>query len=164
MGIGIREWRIEDKAALAQGLNNRNVLDNLRDGIPYPYTEQDAEDFIRAMLAADKDAMFAFAITLDGEAIGSISVESLVIMARLKAARATALLRHIRSRAERTLQRLYSPYGGVEKSHDCRCPDKQNALLVPLARDQAGNPTKALCNAKAFALILWMSPRHFAAR
>lgn len=74
MGIGIREWRIEDKAALAQGLNNRNVLDNLRDGIPYPYTEQDAEDFIRAMLAADKDAMFAFAITLDGEAIGSISV------------------------------------------------------------------------------------------
>jgi len=74
MGIGIREWRIEDKAALAQGLNNRNVLDNLRDGIPYPYTEQDAEDFIRAMLAADKDSMFAFAITLDGEAIGSISV------------------------------------------------------------------------------------------
>ncbi|MBR5075714.1 MAG: GNAT family N-acetyltransferase [Bacteroidales bacterium] len=74
MGIGIREWRIEDKAALAQGLNNRNVLDNLRDGIPYPYTEQDAEDFIRAMLSADKDSMFAFAITLDGEAIGSISV------------------------------------------------------------------------------------------
>jgi RimJ/RimL family protein N-acetyltransferase len=30
MGIGIREWRIEDKAALAQGLNNRNVLDILR--------------------------------------------------------------------------------------------------------------------------------------
>lgn len=74
MGIGIREWRIEDKAALAQSLNNRKVLDNLRDGIPYPYTEQDAEGFIRAMLSADKDSMFAFAITLDGEAIGSISV------------------------------------------------------------------------------------------
>ena len=47
---------------------------HLRDGLPYPYTENDAEDFIRAMLSADKDNTFAFAITLDDKAIGSIGV------------------------------------------------------------------------------------------
>ena len=74
MDIKIREWKIEDKTELAENLNNRNILNNLRDGLPYPYTEDDAEDFIRAMLSADKDKTFAFAITLDGKAIGSIGV------------------------------------------------------------------------------------------
>lgn len=55
-------------------LNNPKVLNNLRDGLPYPYTENDAEDFIRAMLSADKDTTFAFAIALDDKAIGSIGV------------------------------------------------------------------------------------------
>ena len=74
MEISIREWRINDKAALAENLNNLNVLNNLRDGLPYPYTEQDAEEFIRAMLSSDKNNTFAFAITLDDKAIGSIGV------------------------------------------------------------------------------------------
>ena len=74
MDIKIREWKIEDKTALAENLNNMNVLNNLRDGLPYPYTEDDAEDFIRAILSADKDKSFAFAITLNGKVIGSIGV------------------------------------------------------------------------------------------
>ena len=74
MAIIIREWKIEDKTALAENLNNMNVLNNLRDGLPYPYTEDDAEDFIRAILSADKDKSFAFAITLNGKVIGSIGV------------------------------------------------------------------------------------------
>ena len=74
MEISIREWRINDKAAIADNLNNLNVLNNLRDGLPYPYTEQDAEEFIRAMLSSDKNNTFAFAITLDDKAIGSIGV------------------------------------------------------------------------------------------
>ena len=74
MNLSIREWRIGDKTALAQNLNNPKVLNNLRDGLPYPYTENDAEDFIRAMLSADKDSTFAFAITLDDKVIGSIGV------------------------------------------------------------------------------------------
>ena len=44
MAIIIREWKIEDKTALAENLNNIDVLNNLRDGLPYPYTEDDAED------------------------------------------------------------------------------------------------------------------------
>ena len=74
MHLSIREWRINDKSALAENLNNPKVLNNLRDGLPYPYTEQDAEDFITAMLSANKNRTYAFAITLDDEVIGSIGV------------------------------------------------------------------------------------------
>lgn len=72
--IKLREWRIEDKTALAENLNDLRVLNNLRDGLPYPYTEKDAEDFIKAMLASDREKTFAFAITLDDRVIGSIGV------------------------------------------------------------------------------------------
>ena len=74
MDCEIREWRLEDSGSLAHQLNNPNVLNNLRDGIPYPYTERDAEDFIRSMLSADVDKVFAFAVVAEGEVVGSISV------------------------------------------------------------------------------------------
>ena len=74
MNVSIREWRIDDKSALAVNLNNPKVLNNLRDGLPYPYTEQDAEKFIQAMLSSDKNNTFAFAITLNEKVIGSIGV------------------------------------------------------------------------------------------
>ena len=74
MTCAIREWRFEDKTALAATLNNPKVLDMLRDGLPSPYTEQDAEDYIRAMLASDPGKVFAFAVTVDGKVIGSVSV------------------------------------------------------------------------------------------
>lgn len=70
----IREWKIEDADALSQMLNNKNILNNLRDGIPYPYTKKDAEEFITAMLTADKTKTFAFAITADDKLAGSIGV------------------------------------------------------------------------------------------
>lgn len=37
----IRKWVLTDAADLAAALSNRKVQDNLRDGLPYPYTEQD---------------------------------------------------------------------------------------------------------------------------
>ena len=74
MVIGIRKWKLEDKTTLAENLNNVKILDNLRDGLPFPYTEKDAEDFIRAMLSADEDKTFAFAVTADDKVIGSIGI------------------------------------------------------------------------------------------
>ena len=74
MGCTIRAWRAGDAADLAAALNNPNIQNNLRDGLPYPYTEKDAADYIDAMLRADKNATFAFAITADDRAIGSIGV------------------------------------------------------------------------------------------
>jgi RimJ/RimL family protein N-acetyltransferase len=67
-------WRMADAHDLAEALNNKKILDNLRDGLPYPYTENDAKDFIEAMLHADKNKTYAFAITVDDQAIGSIGV------------------------------------------------------------------------------------------
>ena len=54
MQVSIRGWTMEDAPALAAAINNKKVLDNLRDGIPFPYTQKDAEEFIRAALAAPK--------------------------------------------------------------------------------------------------------------
>ena len=70
----IRKWELSDAADLAAALSNKKVQDNLRDGLPYPYTEQDGIDFISAMLSADKNDTFAFAVTVDDKAIGSIGV------------------------------------------------------------------------------------------
>ena len=52
MTTEIRAWRIDDAPALAEILNNKKIHDNLEDGLPYPYTEKDAEEYISAMLSA----------------------------------------------------------------------------------------------------------------
>ncbi|WP_346911216.1 GNAT family N-acetyltransferase [Faecalicatena orotica] len=70
----IREWKIEDKHKLSELLNNKKIQNNLRDGLPYPYTADDAEEYIVSMLSADKTKTFAFAITVNDIAIGSIGV------------------------------------------------------------------------------------------
>ena len=74
MECKIRRWKIKDASALAEALNSKNVQDNLRDGLPYPYTENDAQAYIRAMLDADKQKTFAFAITSDDQVVGSVGV------------------------------------------------------------------------------------------
>lgn len=74
MNCTIRKWRIEDQKALAVLLNNQHILNNLRDGIPYPYTQKDAADFITGMLSADTTKTFPFAVTLNDQVIGSIGL------------------------------------------------------------------------------------------
>ena len=68
----IRPWVPADATDLAHAVNNKNILDNLRDGLPFPYTVKDAGEYIRAMLAADKNETFAFAIVKADRAVGSI--------------------------------------------------------------------------------------------
>ena len=74
MNYKIRKWQLSDAKDLAIALSNRKVQDNLRDGLPYPYTEQDGADYISAMLSANEDETFAFAITADNKVVGSIGV------------------------------------------------------------------------------------------
>ena len=62
------------KRNLAAALSNRKIQDNLWDGLPYPYTVQDGTDYISAMLSANENETFAFAVTADGKVIGSIGV------------------------------------------------------------------------------------------
>lgn len=75
MNCTIREWREEDAGDLAALLNNPNILNNLRDGLPYPYTEADGSEYIRAMRNGEPGRQYAFAIvTADDRVIGSIGV------------------------------------------------------------------------------------------
>jgi RimJ/RimL family protein N-acetyltransferase len=72
MDVKIRQWRLEDAEVLAKVMNNKKILDNLRDGIPYPYTKNDAEEYISFCLSAEKDSQYTWAITVDGRVVGSI--------------------------------------------------------------------------------------------
>ena len=74
MTCKIRKWNLSDAEELAAALSNKKILDNLRDGLPYPYTKQDGENYISAMLTADENNTFAFAITVEDKVIGSIGV------------------------------------------------------------------------------------------
>ena len=73
MTVRLRAWTLEDAPALAKLINNKKVQDNLRDGLPFPYGEEDAKVFLSAVLASDPDQNLAFAIEADGKLIGSIS-------------------------------------------------------------------------------------------
>lgn len=74
MNCKIRKWELSDAADLAAALSNKKIQDNLRDGLPFPYTEQDGMEYISAMLSADENETFAFAIIVDGKVVGSIGV------------------------------------------------------------------------------------------
>jgi RimJ/RimL family protein N-acetyltransferase len=74
MIITLRPWMLSDAPALTAAINNKSILDNLRDGIPFPYTEQDAREFIISMQSTEAESAYPFAITAGGKAIGSIGV------------------------------------------------------------------------------------------
>ena len=72
MKISIRKWETTDAKSLASALSNRKVMNNLRDGLPYPYTEKDALEYIHFINNSDANDTFAYAIDVDGTAVGSI--------------------------------------------------------------------------------------------
>lgn len=74
MTCKIRKWELDDAKDLAATISNPKVQGNLRDGLPFPYTEQDGIEFISAMLTADENETFAFAITVDEKVVGSVGV------------------------------------------------------------------------------------------
>lgn len=74
MECTIRCWEPEDALALAGIINNRKIQDNLRDGLPYPYTVQDAAGFIAAMRGAAPGEIYSFAILHEDTVVGSINL------------------------------------------------------------------------------------------
>lgn len=77
MDCTIRKWQIDDQYDLAKILNNQKIMNHLRDGLPYPYTVEDAKEYISSMLQANQEKMFAFAISVNEHVIGSISITRL---------------------------------------------------------------------------------------
>jgi len=74
MTVKLKKWEPGDAEALAKNLNNKKIQDNLRDGLPYPFTLSDAEAFISAVNNADEDKEYVWAITVDDIVAGSIGV------------------------------------------------------------------------------------------
>lgn len=72
MNCSLRKWRIQDAADLSNALSNKAVQDRLRDGIPFPYSVSDAEEYITAMLESDPNETVSFAITVDDRVVGTI--------------------------------------------------------------------------------------------
>lgn len=74
MDISIRKWEMSDAEELKNAINNKNILDNLRNGIHYPYTIEDAKKFIFETLNAKKDSQHSWAIIVDKKVVGSVGV------------------------------------------------------------------------------------------
>ncbi len=66
-GFILRPPKLTDAAALAKHANNKKISDNLRDGFPFPYNENDAKSFIDFVLK-DNYPVKNFIIEIEGEA------------------------------------------------------------------------------------------------
>ena len=64
MNCILRKWQFSDAKDLASALNNIKIINNLRDGLPFPYTEKDAKEYISAILSANENDTFAYAVTV----------------------------------------------------------------------------------------------------
>jgi len=66
----IRQLEITDAPFMAKNANNINIWNNVRDYFPYPYSEQDALDFIR--FTRNKKEIEDFVIIVDRQAVGMV--------------------------------------------------------------------------------------------
>ena len=70
-GFLLRPPRAEDAESIALYANDTEIAANLRDRFPYPYSLADAQAFIGLAQEAKE---IIFAIEMDGEVVGSISL------------------------------------------------------------------------------------------
>ncbi len=73
-GVGLRPWHISDAARLAAIADNKDISDNLRDGLPFPYTLQDAIRWLNNILPVNYPPRY-FAVIFNQEIAGSIGIE-----------------------------------------------------------------------------------------
>lgn len=66
----IRAWEEPDIVNLPKHLSNINIWNNCRDRLPFPYTEKDAEDFVR--FATGQTEQSEYCIEINNEAVGNI--------------------------------------------------------------------------------------------
>lgn len=72
--LALRSWRMSDAPALAALLQDPSVRRDLREGLPDPYTTDDARAFLTQVMASDPDRTFSFAITYNDILVGNLGV------------------------------------------------------------------------------------------
>ena len=50
MDFVLREWKIQDVTAVAEYADNPGIADHLRDAFPYPYTQEDARQYVESCI------------------------------------------------------------------------------------------------------------------
>lgn len=70
--IRLRTFSDKDFPVIARLCNNKNIWDNLRDMMPYPYSEEDAKEFIKYCLG--EEPQMTFAIEYNSEVAGVIGL------------------------------------------------------------------------------------------
>jgi [ribosomal protein S5]-alanine N-acetyltransferase len=72
-GIVLRPWVFSDASELALVADNKKIADNIRDGLPNPYSIKDAQDWLNLILPENNPPKF-FAITTGNLVAGSIGI------------------------------------------------------------------------------------------
>ena len=72
--VELRPLVSQDKMVIAKLANNKKIWDNLRDAIPFPYTEADATNFIA--FAKTKNPLEIFGITVNRDLCGIIEIST----------------------------------------------------------------------------------------
>jgi RimJ/RimL family protein N-acetyltransferase len=72
LSFTLRPFTKDDVESIAYNANNRKIWEGVRDIIPYPYSENDAEIFIEYAMSAQKEIVKA--IDVDGKAVGVIGL------------------------------------------------------------------------------------------
>jgi len=70
MNVILREWKKSDATTLARIANNKKIWDNVRDRLPYPYSEKDAKEWLA--LVRKQKIVTTFCVEANGEVAGSI--------------------------------------------------------------------------------------------
>jgi ribosomal-protein-alanine N-acetyltransferase len=71
--ITLKPWSLEYALRLAEIVNNKKITDNLRDGLPYPYTYEDALNWLNITIPLNNPPRF-FAIFTGETLAGSIGL------------------------------------------------------------------------------------------
>lgn len=74
MKIELAKWKMEFAKDIAYHANNKKIADNLRNVFPYPYTFEDAEEYINSCMENDEKKQCCRAIVVDGKAVGSVGI------------------------------------------------------------------------------------------
>lgn len=68
----LRPWSMDDLPSMVKYANNFKIANNLSDGFPHPYSEEDGKKFLNMFL--EDTSQLILCIEVNGEAAGSIGI------------------------------------------------------------------------------------------